>query len=154
MIQINQRRSFSKKSDYAAFATIRVHNSRLKELGGRNSWVFIQNRNGDGVYRTIRGSGSLDPFPADAIELDYDTSVELGVHSNEPVNPQDPPEEQFYTCDLKIKPVAGLKVIRAHWNHPDPAYSVPLQISIVLGSLSVLLGIIGVILGVLSFAGG
>lgn len=150
MIRINQHRSFSKESDYSGFATVRVHNSRLKELGGRNAWVYIQRADGrDGVYRTARGSGTLDPFPVDAVELDYDTSVDLGVHSTKTVNPQDPPEEQFYSCDLKIKPVRGLKVIRAHWNHPDPAYRVPLQISIVLGSLSVLLGIIGVVLGVL-----
>lgn len=151
MIQINQHRSFSKESDYAAFATVRVHNSRLRELGGRNAWVFIQPADGrNGVYRTVRGSGSLIPFPEDAIELDYDTSVELGFHTSDPVNQQEQPERQFYFCDLKIYPVRGLKKIRAHWNHPDPAYRVPLQISIILGSLSVLLGMIGVILGVMS----
>lgn len=151
MIRINQHRSFSKESDYAAFATVRVHNSRLKELGGRNAWVRIQSADGGrGIYRTVRGSGSLTPFPEDAIELDYDTSVELGVHTSDPVNPHSPPGEQFYSCNLMIRRVRGLKKIRAHWNHPDPAYRVPLQISIVLGSLSVLLGMIGVILGVMS----
>jgi len=150
MIQINQHRSFSKESDYAAFATVRVHNSLLKELGGRNAWISIESPCGR-VYRTIRGSGSLNPFPKDAVELDYDTSVELSVHRTKPANTQDESEGQFYPCNLKIQPIHGLKVIKAHWRHPDPAYRVPLQISIVLGGLSIILGIIGVILGILSF---
>jgi hypothetical protein len=154
MIQINQHRSFSKKSDYAAFATVRVHNSRLKELGGRNAWIYIQPAGKkEGVYRTVRGNGSISPFPEDAIELDYDTSVELGIHDTGAVASEEHSEEKFYTCDLKVHSVRGLKKIRAHWNHPDPAYRVPLQISIVLGSLSVILGIIGVILGVMSVVG-
>lgn len=153
MIRINQLRNFTKKSDYTSFATVRVHNSRLKDLGGRNAWVFILSPD-TSVYRTIRGSGSLTPFPEDAIELDYDTSIELEMHQTKPVNPKDPPEEQFYSCDLKIRPVRRLEIIKAHWSHPNPAYRVPLQISITLGSLSVLLGLIGAIFGIVSLIGG
>lgn len=153
MIRINRQRNFSKKSDYASFAGVRVHNSLLKEVGGRNAWIFIQSPD-NGVYRTIHGSGSLTPFPEDAIELDYDTSVELEMHQTAPVNPQDPPEEQFYSCELNIRPVGRLEVIKAHWLHPNPAYRIPLQISIVLGGLSVLLGITGVIFGILGLLRG
>lgn len=146
MIQINQQRGFSKQSDYAAFAAVRVHNSVLKDLGGRNAWVFIQSPEG-GVYRTILGSGSLVPFPEDAIELDYDTAVELEVPRMAPVNPQGRPEEQFYPCDLKIRPVRGLEIIKAHWSHPNPAYRIPLQISII----SIILGGLGLLLGLAAF---
>ena len=153
MIRISQQRSFSKESDYAAFATIRVHNSLLKKLGGRNAWVFIESQHGS-VYRTIRGNGSITPFPEDAIELDYDTSAELEMHKSEPVNPEDPPEEQFFYCDLNIRPVGKLEVIKAHWLHPNPAYRIPLQISLLLGGVSVLLGITGMIIGLLGLLSG
>ncbi|GEM_PF-771195 len=153
LIHISQQRSFSKESDYAAFAAVRVHNSLLKKLGGRNAWVFIESPHGS-AYRTIRGNGSITPFPEDAIELDYDTSIELEIHKTEPVNPADPPEEQFFSCDLNIRPAGKLEVIKAHWYHPNPAYRIPLQISLLLGGLSVLLGITGMIIGLLGLLSG
>lgn len=150
MIQINHQRRFSQQSDYSGFASIRVHNSQLAALGGRNAWVSITSGSAT-VYRTIRGSGSLPGFPQDGMELDYDTFVELGVPSGQaPSLVLGGGDRPFFPCNLKARSIGRYELIRAHWAHPNPAYRVPLQISIVLGSVGVALGAIGVILGIIS----
>jgi hypothetical protein len=83
-LQVNRHRRFSQQADYAAaFATVRVHNSQLAGLGGRNAWVRISSEKGQ-VYRTVRGCGAVASFPPDGIEIDYDTSIELGIPSSAP----------------------------------------------------------------------
>jgi len=89
----------------------------------------------------------MNPFPNDAIELDYDAlTQDLGlVAANQPSLAV--PNGNFYSCSIEITPVRGLVgLLKAHWYHPNPGYKVPLQISLV----SLFLGFIGMTLGLIS----
>lgn len=149
MLQINHQRGFTHKSDYGAFATVRLHNNQLAGLGGRNAWVRIES-DACCVYRTVRGFGSRKAFPKDGIELDYDTSVVLGIKGAGTPSMKMDDQASFYPCRLTIRRATKWEIIKAHWSHPDPAYRVPLQISILLGGISVGLGMLGAVLGVIS----
>jgi hypothetical protein len=139
-IKITQQRKFSNNADYDAFSVVRLQNSNIALLGGRNAWVCIESDSGRKAYRMIRGVGSSAGFSADAIEFDYETSISLDI-------PKGTPNSQgFYPCTLTIRPASTLEKLKAHWAHPDHAYRFPLQISLV----SFILGLIGLILGVLS----
>lgn len=139
-LRITQRRKFSNPADYDAFSVIRLHNSCVTALGGRNTWVRIESDSGKTVFRMIRGAGAAAGFPADALEFDYETSLALGI-------PQGAANEHgFYPCSLSIRQATHWEILIAHWKHPDPAYRFPLQISLV----SLLLGIIGFVLGMVS----
>lgn len=138
-LQIKHQRLFTNRADYGTFSLIRVSNFHLKNLGGRNAWVALKAGNGKCVYRMIRGAGN-QPHPDTAIELDYDTSVDLEI----PQSYKEP--NGFYACALTLRPASRIEMVRAHWSHPDPAYRVPMQISLV----GFFLGVVGLVLGVLS----
>jgi hypothetical protein len=140
-IQITQQRKFSNTADYDAFSVVRLHNSELAALGGRNAWITITSMNGARVHRMIRGCGDSENFPHDAIEFDYETNKALGITKAKQN------AVGFYPCALQVRPASRLEILAAHWNHPDHAYRFPLQLSLV----SFFLGIVGLILGVLSF---
>jgi hypothetical protein len=139
-ISIVQQRKFSNASDYDAFSAVRLGNGCVTSLGGRNTWVRIDSAAGRSAYRMIRGVGSMAGFPADAIEIDYETSMSLGIPRGT-ANPLG-----FYPCALSIRPATRWEIVRAHWNHPDHGYRFPLQISLV----GLFLGVVGLVLGVLS----
>jgi hypothetical protein len=140
-ILITQQRKFSNAADYDAFSVVRLQNSEIPSLGGRNAWVKITSMDGACVYRMIRGCGELENFPVDAIEFDYETNRALGIPKGRPN------ALGFYPCDLIVRPATRLEILAAHWHHPDHAYRFPLQLSLV----SLILGIVGFILGLLSF---
>jgi hypothetical protein len=139
-LRITQKRKFSNTTDYDAFSVVRLHNTMLPTLGGRNAWVTIQSMSGARAYRMIRGCGELEHFPVDAIEFDYETSKALGITKGKPN------ALGFYPCELQVRPATRLEILAAHWNHPDHAYRFPLQLSLV----SFFLGVVGLILGALS----
>lgn len=138
--KIVQQRKFSNPSDYDAFSAVRIHNALVSQLGGRNAWVCIKSDTGRKVYRMIRGHGAIPGFLQDAAELDYETSVSLGIPKGTANH------LGFYPCSLEIRPATRWEIIKAHWNHPDHSYRFPLQISLV----SFFLGVVGLFLGILS----
>lgn len=139
-IKITHQRKFTNTADYDAFSVVRLHNSCVSSLGSRNAWVCIQSDTGNKVYRMIRGIGPAPGFPAEAIEIDYETSISLGIPRGAPNT------SGFYPCSLSIRAATGWEKLKAHWDHPDPAYRFPLQISMI----SFFLGVVGLVLGVLS----
>ncbi|ATA56311.1 hypothetical protein D3C87_1529600 [compost metagenome] len=139
-LHVTQQRSFTNPADYEAFSLIRVHNQRLAPLGGRNAWVVLKTNAGKRCCRMIRGIGRDPGFPEDGIEIDYETRLALQIPKSS-INMQG-----FHGCAMEIRRATALEVLRAHWDHPDPAYRIPLQISLV----SFVLGVIGLGLGVLS----
>ncbi len=142
MTNIDKYRGFSSEYDYTAFSVVRVHPAKLRELGGRNAWVKISSKNGC-IYRMALG-GKLSPgFTHKAMEIDYDSRLELDIAS---ANHRD--ENGFYQCDLSLAAASWKEKIMAHWRHPSPAYRVPMQ----LGIIGFVLGVVGLILGILGFA--
>jgi len=139
-LKITQQRKFSNQSDYDAFSVVRLHNTCVSSLGGRNSWVCISSDTGRRAYRMIRGIGSGAGFSNNAIECDYETSMSLGI-SKGTADPQG-----FFPCTLQIRPATRLEILKAHWSHPDHGYRFPLQLSLV----SFFLGVVGLVLGILS----
>lgn len=139
-ITITQQRKFTNASDYDAFSVVRLGNGCVASLGGRNTWIRIDSEAGCSDYRMIRGVGSVTGFPADAIEIDYGTSMSLGIPKGA-ANVLG-----FYPCSLTVRPATRWEILRAHWNHPDHGYRFPLQISLI----GLFLGIVGLVLGVLS----
>lgn len=136
-VQISRCRDFTRERDYGAFSVVRVFNGCLDSLGGRGSWVTIV---GDGVslYRRVLGSGGTG-LTRDAIELDYDSRVELGLQGR-------PDGEGFYACNLQLARSTAWERAKAHWAHPSLAYRVPYRLAL----LSVVLGLLGLILGIIS----
>lgn len=158
VFQIDKSRNFSDSSDHQSFGTVRLSLGTVKKLGGRNTFVRIEH--GDRfICRQVQGIGrqkikcsetndelaARDNFTASAIELDYDSCLELGISSSRKKLPNN-----FYECDLQVKKARLKDVFTLHWNHPNPAYKTPFQISLV----SLALGIIGLILGLLGFVSG
>ena len=139
-LRVGLQRKYSNPSDYDAFLVVRLNNSSVAKLGGRNSWVCIRSECGKSVFRMIRGAGSTITLPVGALEFDYETSIALGVPKGVP-NPQG-----FYPCALSVRRATYFEILLAHWQHPDPAYRFPLQISLI----SLFLGVIGLCLGIVS----
>jgi hypothetical protein len=140
--RVAHQRTFSNPADYNAFCVVRVPNAQVAELGGRGSWVAISNSTGKTAYRTVRGSGAIQPFPGDAIEFDYDTAQYLGI-TRSVAN-----ANGFYPCDLSVRPIKWFEIVLAHWRQPDPAYRVPIQLALVgllLGAVGLTLGIFGLL---------
>ena len=133
-------RDFKRERDYDEFSVVRVFNGCLSSLGGRGAWVTITG--GDvPLYRRVLGSGGTG-LTQDAIELDYDSLVELGLCGR-------PDEDGFYDCKLEIKCSTTRERVMAHWTHPSLAYRVPFRLAL----LSVVLGLIGFVLGIVSLIG-
>ena len=138
---INRVRKFTRTFDYRAFAVVRAHNKTTHALGRRNAWVLITSSQGS-VYRRVQGAGDKGGLATDELEVDYDTSRELGVAL--PDGARD-----AYPCEWEIRRVRSpLRLFAAHWHHPDPTYKISVRWSIV----SVGLGLIGLVLGILGFA--
>lgn len=135
-VQILKCRDFTRERDYDAFSVVRVFNGCLDSAGGRGAWVTIV---GDGVtlYRRVLGSGGTG-LTRDAIELDYDSRVELGLQGR-------PDSEGFYSCDLQLARSTAMERAKAHWAHPSLAYRVPYRLAL----LSVALGFLGLIISLL-----
>ncbi|MCL7715801.1 hypothetical protein [Stenotrophomonas mori] len=143
-ISITKARDFSRDADYLAFSVVRLRNAHLKGLGGRHSWVRIENTgNGKVLYRRVRGAGASagasTGLPANAIEIDYDSRLELGIEG-----PRD--ATHFHDCSLTVGPASRLGELKAHWRHPNIEYRVPYRLAI----LSLALGLLGALLGALS----
>ncbi|MCK4742890.1 MAG: hypothetical protein KAT25_03645 [Sulfuriflexus sp.] len=142
MFEIVKRREFTSSYDYAAFSVVRVHSTILKKLGGRNTWVKICGSDRC-IYRLARGGRPAAGFNAGSIELDYDSCVELEVIGNAQKD-----ENDFYSCSLTLEKSNFMGKFSAHWKHPNPAYRVPMQLSII----GFTLGIIGLALGIMGYA--
>lgn len=143
VFKIEKQKKFSNERDYNDFAIVRVRTTIVKRLGGRKSWVRISSGNKH-IYRIILGA-SFKGLTEKAIEMDYDSQLELGL-SSQPKSAAD--EYGFYPCELKVRKANFFEKIIAHWKHPDIAYRVPMQLSIV----GFILGVIGFILGILGYA--
>jgi len=135
-------RSFTSDYDYMSFSVVRVHSRVLKGLGGRNTWVKLSNSERS-IYRLALGAKPATGFIKKSIEIDYDSCVELDCVSSTVKD-----ENSFYSCDLKIEKANFFGQFIAHWKHPNPAYRVPMQVSI----LSFCFGIAGLFLGIGSYA--
>jgi len=143
-MQITKCRDFSRERDYGAFSVIRVFNGCLEPLGGRGAWITIS---GGKVaqYRRAQGAGGTG-LTKDAIELDYDSRLELGINGR-------PDQDGFYACELVLAPSSFWEIVRAHWTHPSLAYRVPYRLavlSVVLGGVGLLLGVSGLVIGIMS----
>lgn len=130
-ISITQVKSFTRERDFDDSAVIRVFNGHLKALGGRNGWVCITIGRKH-AYRLIKGN----PIPADTIEMDYDSRVELGIQREDR-------EDGGWNCQIYLSPATLTQRVAAHWKHPDLGHRVSFQ-----------LGLIGLVLGALGFAQG
>jgi hypothetical protein len=65
----------------------------------------------------------LPEFPHDAIEMDYDTCVDLGIcTTSAPSRRCTGNEPPFFPCELRVRPARRWEMLRAHWRHPNPAY--------------------------------
>jgi hypothetical protein len=84
------------------------------------------------------GSGGAG-LTQDAIELDYDSRMELEINGR-------PDAYGFYPCDLTIEKSTLMERLKAHWSHPNLAYRVPYRLAL----LSVALGLAGLLLGIVS----
>lgn len=130
MVNIERVSTYSNQADSSRFAVLRVANSIQKELGGRHSWVEISNsKNGKKIYRTLRGAGSKS-IKLNHIELDYDGILDLELDFSLKN------KNEYNNCDLKIRQIKSLKILFAHWNHPDPAYRVPMRLALFMGFIS------------------
>jgi hypothetical protein len=136
-MRIAKCRDFTRERDYAAFSVVRVFNLKLSELGGRGAWVTISGGK-ESQYRRIMGSGGTD-LSQDAIEIDYDSRVELGIVGR-------PDGNGYYPCELTLSKSSLGERISAHWSHPNLAYRVPYQLAV----LSLALGLVGFFLGIVS----
>lgn len=139
-IHIAKVRDFSEPRDYEAFAIVRMHAQAVNSLDSRDEWVRLDS-NGHHIYRRLRGASALGAPGLDktAMELDYDSRLELGIHGDWRSN-------GFIDCDVQVSRAPARAYLAAHWNHPMPAYRVPLRISLV----SLVLGLIGIGMGVAS----
>ncbi len=144
ILEINKQRKFSAEYDYYAFAVVRVSPRILKKLGGRNSWVRISSENNH-IYRMALGAKSSMGFTQKAMEIDYDSLLELEGGS---VPSSDADENHFRLCKYSIRKASFFETLIAHWNHPNTGYRVPMQLSIV----GFTLGVIGLVLGILGYA--
>jgi hypothetical protein len=145
--RITKFRKYSNEYDNRGFAVARVSNDMVSKLGRRNTWVELKSSGGK-VYRTIKGAGSLD-IPRGAVELDYEAVLELNLDRQQITSDtaSDEASVPFRNCDLKVRPIWWWEKVVAHWKHPDPAFRVPLQLALILGSLSLITSILGLILG-------
>lgn len=140
---ISEHRRFTKEEDVERFAIVRVQNSLMKELGGRHKWVEIRNQDSNKkIYRRLAGSGSTDLLKQQ-IELDYDSSIELGLNENKRIE-RGETETQVslpYACNMSMHPVWRYNFFKkaiANWRHPDPAYSYPFKISLTMSAVALL----------------
>lgn len=133
-IHIQRQRSYSRETDEQAFSVVRIRNEHIKKMGGAHQWVKISNPRNQSIYRMVRGAGSIE-IPADALELDYEGFRSLNSWSKES------PIGGFYVTNLIMTKASRWEAWKAHWFHPNPAYSAPMR-----------LGYIGLVLGVLGFA--
>ncbi|WP_395377021.1 hypothetical protein [Marinicella sp. W31] len=141
-IKINKSRSFTVDHDYNSFCVVRVYGGHLKALGGRHAWVKLT-ANDKSIYRTIKAGRRIAPaLTKDAIEIDYDSMLELEQVSYD--NKKD--EADFYPCDISVLPATRWEQLKALWQHPDQGYRVSMKISLI----GLFLGVIGFITGLLS----
>src|SRR5208282_3442172 len=129
MAKITKVREFTHPHDYFAFSTVRVNNSLVAELGGRNAWVRISGES-EPLIRRLRGGPGL---PKEAIELDYDSRLDLSAT-----------EEcggGFYRCNLEIQPASRSDKFRAHFYNSNIAYRVSFQMALI----AVALGAVGLV---------
>ncbi len=140
MYQIEKTRSFSATYDYSSFSVVRLHPKLIQKLGGRNTWIKISN-GGKSIYRVALGLSQFKDFSIKSMEIDYDSICELDCISSKSKD-----ELGFYLNDLHIEKANILGIIKAHWNHPNQAYKIPIQISLV----SLALGISSVLISLLS----
>jgi hypothetical protein len=137
-IPITRVRAFSKKHDYDAFSVIRVHASRIEDLGGRGTWVRVSSVKGKPIYRRAIGLGGVENFTASDAELDYDSRAKLEALG------KSKDDDRFYSCDLTLRRATTIESLLAHWQHPDPAYRLSIRIALLslgLGILSLLIAI-------------
>lgn len=139
MPEIRRIRTFTSEHDFRSPIIVRVHNSLLKQLGGRNSWVKITN--GDRViYRICKGIGKKEHFYEDNIETDYDSRLELDIDRTKT------DDHGWFLTSLTISRCTLLDTFLAHWTHPELGYRFPIQLSLV----SLGLGLVGLLLGLMS----
>jgi hypothetical protein len=136
-VRITKCRDFSREDDRLAFSVVRVNNNVLKDFGGRRVWVTISTGKLT-IYRVALGAGRR-PLNKDAIELDYDSRLDLRISSERD-------GQGFCECDLLIKRSTFVERLRAHWSHPSLAYKVPLQ----LAALSLVISLLGASLTVIT----
>lgn len=134
MGKISKCRKFSNEQDYDAFSVVRLSNKRVGQLGGRGTWVCIsvERDKQTSIYRRIRGCPAFASLPLEGIELDYEGSRKLGITGQRD-------EAGFVSCDLRVRKARQWEVFKAHWSHPEPAYSFPVR----LGVLGLGLGVVG-----------
>lgn len=137
-MKVTKQRKYSSRYDYSNPGFIRVENSVLTELGGRNAWVAIKS-NERTIYRMIRGAGRIKNFSKDLVETDYDTLLELNISEYYA-------DTHIAKCDLVIEKANVIQILLGYWNHPDISYRFALKISIV----SFMLGVLGLVLGTVS----
>ena len=140
-IKINKSRSFTIQHDYNSFCVVRIYGGHLKALGGRHAWVKLT-ANGKSIYRTIKAGQRIAPaLTQDAIEIDYDSMLELEQISYD--NKKDAGD--FYPCDISLSPATQFEQLIALWKHPEQGYRISIRISLI----GLFLGVMGFITGLL-----
>ncbi|MBU3625863.1 hypothetical protein ICN48_06400 [Polynucleobacter sp. JS-Safj-400b-B2] len=142
-ISIKQQKTYSRELDEQAFSVVRLRNEHIPRLGGTGCWVKICNAKGKAIYRMAKGAGAID-IPVDALELDYEGFRALNSWSKEK------PVDGLYPCILFITKANRLEALKAHWFHPNLAYSVPMR----LGYIGLGLGLIGFVMSAVSLVRG
>jgi hypothetical protein len=137
-LSIIQQRGYSNLSDDLAFSIVRLKNDHINLFGGKGKWVKITSHKNKVIYRKIKGAGKPD-LPKDALEIDFDGFNELECFSKEE------PIKTFYPTNLKIVKATWFEALKAHWYHPDPAYSMPMR----LGYIGLVLGVVGFLLSLI-----
>ncbi len=97
MFEIEKIRGFTSEHDYIAFSVVRLHPKVIKNIGGRNTWIKISS-NTNHIYRLALGAKSSTGFTTKAVELDYDSCLEL-----EAISGQAKDENSFYPCSFTIQ---------------------------------------------------
>ena len=140
-LPITKIRTFSRTEDASSFSTIRVNKSVLAKLGGRNHWVRIKHGK-KAIYRMAKGADAATGFTKETVELDYDSWLELDYDPDTKAD-----ENRYFPCSMKIRKAVYFEHFIAHWTHPDPAYSVPMQFGIITYLMGIGSAVIGFLIG-------
>ncbi len=136
-IDIKKQKPFSNDYDKNSQSLVRIFNKNLKPLGGRHAWVKLT-AGSKSIYRTIKAAKPMKGFNSCAIELDYDSLLELEIVSSN----NSPDEDGFYPCNIVITKANKIDIFKAYWNHPEHGYRISLRISII----SLFLGLVGIVI--------
>ena len=124
IFEIRTLRNFTNIQDYRAPEIIRLNNTVLALLGGRNSWVHIQNvETGRTIIRRALGAPKTRSLEKCSAEIDYDSRLTLGVAVRST-------QRGTLVCRLRVRPARIHERMLGHWQHPDPSYRTSFRLGV------------------------